>query len=87
MKKFFFLLFIPLIAILFLQCSEQFVEPNDQETASFLDKTKPNENGNGVGGGGGTELTNNLSFPAFLADGYSLTAVSAIRFEVKYDPV
>ncbi len=41
MKKLFTLsvfLFIPLIAMLFVQCTEQFVDPNDQETVLSLNK-------------------------------------------------
>ena len=66
----FVFLFIPLIAILFVQCNEPVIEPTDQDIAY-----KPNDHGNGVGGGGGTELTNNLSLPGFLADGYLLPAL------------
>ena len=70
MKKFFalfILLFIPLIAILFVQCNEPVIEPNDQEMVLSLNK----------GDGGHTEtVTNNLSFPALLADGVSLTPIT-----------
>ena len=71
----FVFLFIPLIAILFVQCNEPVIEPTDQDMAY-----KPNDHGNGVGGGGGTELTNNLSLPGFYADGYALPALDLTNY-------
>ncbi len=72
MKKLFTLsafLFIPIIAILFVQCSEQFVEPNAQDLAS-LNKKVP--------------VGNNLSFPARLADEYTLTPIDATLWGLPY---
>ena len=67
MKKLFILfafLFIPIIAMLFIQCNDPLVEPTDKDTVVSLDK-------------GEVEPTagNNLSFPAFLADGYQVPSL------------
>ena len=66
----FVFLFIPLIAILFVQCNEPVIEPTDQDMVLSLNK-------GGEGGGDHTsELPNNLSFPALLADGFTLDPVT-----------
>ena len=66
-KKLFILsvfLFIPIIALLFVQCSESTMDPNDQTALPLYSP------------GGGVEIVlNNLSFPALLADGYILTDI------------
>ena len=72
MKKLFILfafLFIPLVAILFIQCNDPVVEPTDMDTVVSIDK-------------GETEPTagNNLSFPAILADGYTLNDIGVAGF-------
>ena len=75
MKKFsalFTLLFIPLIAILFVQCNEPVIEPSDQEMVLSLNK----------GGPGEESIGNNLSFPALVADDFPITPISAPLFSV-----
>ncbi|MCJ7554819.1 MAG: hypothetical protein MUO34_13165 [Ignavibacteriaceae bacterium] len=76
MKKFFALftfLFIPLVAILFVQCNEPVIEPTDQDMVLSLNK------------GGGVEVVlNHLSFPALLADGYTLTPIDETLWGVAY---
>ncbi|MCJ7554541.1 MAG: hypothetical protein MUO34_11725 [Ignavibacteriaceae bacterium] len=72
MQKFFVLsvfLFIPLIAILFVQCNEPVIEPTDQDMVLSLNK-----------GEGEVPVGNNFSFPAYLADGYSIPAITATNF-------
>ncbi len=77
MKKFsalFTLLFIPLIAILFVQCNEPVIEPSDQEMVLSLNK----------GGPGEESIGNNLSFPALVGDDFPITPISAPSFTVPY---
>ena len=74
-KKLFILsvfLFIPIIALLFVQCSESTIDSNDQALPLYSP-------------GGGVEIAlNNLSFPGILADNYTITPIAATRFEVIY---
>lgn len=66
--------------VFFIQCTDDPIDPVQES----MYKAK---GGNGGGGGGGhTETTaNNLSFPAFLADGYSVAAITETLFTVPYD--
>ncbi len=79
MKKLFILfsfLFIPIIVLLFVQCSESTIDPNDQDTALALYS----------GGASSAPIPNNLSFPGLLADGYTLieTEKDKFRFEIPF---
>lgn len=77
--KTFCALFALLLALTLVQCTDNSVIPVQDE---FV--TKGPGNGGGTGGGGHTETaTNNLSFPALLADGFSLTTVTA-SFTIPY---
>ncbi|MCJ7714679.1 hypothetical protein MUO66_09525 [Candidatus Bathyarchaeota archaeon] len=67
-------LFIPLIAILFVQCNEPVIEPNDQEMVLSLNKNLD------PGGGEVESAGNNLSFPAFLADDYNIIDIGEPGF-------
>ena len=64
-------LFIPLIAILFIQCNDPLTEPSDQVVS--LNK-----------GEGEVPVGNNFSFPAYLADGYTIPAITAESFETEF---
>lgn len=83
MKKFYVLfvfLFVPLISVLLLQCTDNpTVFTNDEQTMIT-------EKGKGGGGGGGhtTVLTNNLSFPVFTADGFIITPLANPSFLTAY---
>ncbi len=83
MKKFYVLflfLFVPLVSVLLLQCTENpTVSINDEQNMIT-------EKGKGGGGGGGhtTVLTNNLSFPVFAADGFIMTPLANPSFSNIY---
>ncbi len=77
MKKLFILfsfLFIPIIALLFVQCSESSIDPNDQDTALALYS----------GGASSAPIPNNLSFPGLLADGYTIPSINSTTFTTIY---
>ena len=65
-------LFIPIIALLFVQCSESTIDSNDQ--ALSLNK----------GGIGEVAIGNNLSFPARVADDFPIIPIAATTFDVPY---
>ncbi len=72
------------LALFLFQCNKEtldIIPANDS-----LDETLAAKGGGGgKGGGGHTEtLTNNLSFPALCADGYSLSPIAATSFLVEY---
>ena len=75
--KYFFALFALLLALTLVQCTDNSVVSVQDE---FITKGPGNGGGSGGGGngdGGHTETTpNNLSFPALLADGVSLTTIT-----------
>ena len=78
--KTFWSLFALLLALTLVQCTDNSVIPVQDE---FV--TKGPGSGGSPGGGGHTETaTNNLSFPALLADGYSITPITAPSFTVPY---
>lgn len=72
--------------VCFVQCTDEPIEPT-QDTFLKAGKGKGGGNGGGGGGGGGHTETagNNLSFPAFLVDGYSVTPIAEELFTVEYD--
>lgn len=63
--------------VFFVQCADDPIDPVQSTLKA---------GGNGGGGGGGHTETagNNLSFPAFLLDGYSVTEVLTDQFTVVY---
>jgi len=75
------LLAIPLLCmsmVFFVQCSK---DVSDPDTNNYSVKKGPG----GGGGGGHTETaTNNLSFPALCADGYSIATIPETLFTVEY---
>lgn len=77
---------IPLIIIgmvFLVECKKDQSEI-DQMSPSYTSDYKAGGNGGG-GGGGHTEVAgNNLSFPAYLTDGYAVTDVTADVFAVIY---
>lgn len=73
------LFFVLLLAFSLVQCTDPSVNPVNTENMEIqCDKGGP-------GGGGHTEtLANNLSFPALLADGYTITPITEPLFTVPY---
>jgi hypothetical protein len=71
--------FVLSLAFLLVQCNDPSVNPVNTENLEIqCDK-------GGNGGGGHTEtLANNLSFPALLADGYTITPLTEPLFTVPY---
>ncbi len=75
MRKLFTLsafVFISIVALLFIQCSESTIDPNDQ--ALSLNK----------GGIGEVAIGNNLSFPVLVADDFPIIPIAAATFYVPY---
>jgi hypothetical protein len=73
--KFFSLIFVFSLALLLVQCTDPPVSPPIDESLTLFAGGRGG--GNGGGGGGHTETqANNLSFPALLADGFSLSPVT-----------
>jgi hypothetical protein len=68
--------FVFFLAFLSIQCSDPPVSPVNNEFAY-------NKGGNG--GGGHTSAVNNLSFPALLADNFTVTPITETLFTVIYD--
>ena len=77
------MLAIPILCIsmvFFVQCSKDL---SDQDTNNYSVKKGPGSGG--AGGGGHTEpVGNNLSFPAFAMDGFTITPLQEPTFTVPY---
>lgn len=73
------LFFVLILALVLIQCHQP-VDPVETEYQLYK-----GPNGGGGGGGGHTTLPNNLSFPALLADGYSIVPIESEQFTVVYD--
>ena len=83
--KFFSLIFVFSLALFLVQCTDPPVTQPDESLALYAGGNGNGGNGGGGGGGGHTEtMGNNLSFPALLADGYSVTQIIETLFEVPY---
>jgi len=86
-KKMFAIPLLCISMVFFVQCSKDLSNP---ETENIVKKGPGSggTGGGGKGGGGGgghTEtLTNNLSFPALCADGYTISQIPATLFGVEY---
>ena len=75
--KFFSLIFVFSLALLLVQCTDPPVTQPDESLALYAGGNGGGGNGGGGGGGGHTETqANNLSFPALLADGFSLSPIT-----------
>ncbi len=89
-KKLWFLPFLALGMIFFIQCSDEpfYSAADDPAEMSALKAGKGGGNGGGGGGGGGgghTEVIgNNLSFPAIAVDGFGITDLAEETFNVPY---
>ncbi len=80
------MLAIPILCIsmvFFVQCSKDL---SDQDTNNYSVKKGPGGGGSGGGSGGGGEesATNNLSFPAFAMDAFTITPMPIPSFTVPY---
>jgi len=87
LKKMFTIPLLCLSMVFFVQCSKDLSDP---ETENYTVKKGPGSGGggggNGGGGGGGEIETagNNLSFPVFAMDAYTITPVPVSSFSVPY---
>ncbi|MFA5971580.1 MAG: hypothetical protein WC780_04435 [Lentimicrobiaceae bacterium] len=77
------MLAIPLLCIsmvFFVQCSK---DVSDPDTNNYSVKKGPGSGGGG-GGGGEESATNNLSFPVFAMDGFTITQIQSTSFLFPY---
>lgn len=80
------LVFVCSLAFLLVQCADPPVSPTIGETEALYAGGNGNGGNGGNGGGGHTETQgNNLSFPALLADGYSVTPIIEPSFTFPYE--
>ena len=79
------LFFAFLLAFFLVQCTDPPVSPVVGDSEALYAGRGNGNGGGGNGGGGHTETQgNNLSFPALLADGYSVTPITETLFTVPY---
>ena len=80
LKKLLAILLLCMSMVFFVQCSK---DVSDPDTNNYSVKKGPGSGGGGGGGGGGGEVesaTNNLSFPVFAMDGFTIQQIPAEQF-------
>ena len=82
--KVFSLIFVFSLALLLVQCTDPPISPPTDESLTLFAGGRGGGNGGGGGGGHTETMGNNLSFPALLADGYSVTPITETLFTVPY---